>query len=360
MLKIQHVLPFLLLTGCAVRQPFPATWRLAGRTLMPPGVAADLAQRTFTTPIPGRSRCPESDAIAVQPRRSRLTVTVRRDALVAQPRGWLTTWTEQAESEGCIAPGQGAVLAARIVESIALPSGADLRLLRVDGMPNYVEIGAGNRLQVISPILRAGASPKALEYEAGKVSGEGNSLAVELKSSPPDLIGFETAWYDLRPKTAGRGFTIVAASAETSIKGKVENQPAPARNYFQPLAEMGFYRLFYKADQSEVLAAAGTRAALPTDPETCDRPGGPLCLAIPRGVGVNPYLVVSVNGSPVAMAIGADLRGLIRTLRQSADKVLPTLEITRLWAGKPVALEFDRSQPDVLSLVLTGNERIRW
>jgi hypothetical protein len=287
-------------------------------------------------------------------------VTVRRDALAAKPRGWLTTWTEQAESEGCIAPGQGAVLAARIVESIALPSGADLRLLRVDGMPNYVEIGAGNRLQVISPILRAGASPKALEYEAGKVSGEGNSLAVELKSSPPDLIGFETAWYDLRPKTAGRGFTIVAASAETSIKGEVENQPAPARNYFQPLAEMGFYRLFYKADQSEVLAAAGTRAALPTDPETCDRPGGPLCLAIPRGVGVNPYLVVSVNGSPVAMAIGADLRGLIRTLRQSPDKVLPTLEITRLWAGKPVALEFDRSQPDVLNLVLTGNEQIRW
>src|ERR1019366_8255455 len=189
---------------------------------------------------------------------------------------------------------------------------------------------------------------------------EGNSLAVELKSSPPDLIGFETAWYDLRPKTAGRGFTIVAASAETSIKGKVENQPAPDRNYFQPLADMGFYRLFYKADQSEVLAAAGTRAALPADPEACDRPGGQVCLAIPRGVGVNPYLLVSVNGSPVAVGIGSDLRSLFRTLRQNPDKVLPTLEITRSWAGKPVSLEFDRSQPDVLNLVLTGNEQIRW
>jgi hypothetical protein len=31
-----------------------------------------------------------------------------------------------------------------------------------------------------------------------------------------------------------------------------------------------------------------------------------------------------------------------------------------LWAGKPAVLEFDRSQPDVLSLVLTGNEQIRW
>src|ERR1019366_4352990 len=292
MLRIQHVLPLLLLTGCAVRQPFPATWRLAGRTLAPPGVPPGRAQRSFTVPIMENPPCPASDAVTVQSRGSRLRVTVHRDSLAAQPRGWLTTWTERAESLGCIAPGQGAVLAARIVESIALPSGADLRLLRVDGMPNYVEIGAGNRLQVISPILREGANPEAPLFDAGKTSAQGGGLTVDLKSSP-DLIGFETAWYDLRPKTAGRGFAIVAASAETSIKGKVENQPAPARNYFQPLAEMGFYRLFYKADQSEVLAAAGTRAALPTDPETCDRPGGPLCLAIPRGVGVNPYLVVS-------------------------------------------------------------------
>jgi hypothetical protein len=226
-------------------------------------------------------------------------------------------------------------------------------------MPNYVEIGAGNRLQAISPILREGANPEGPQYEVGKVTGEGISLAVQLKSSP-DLIGFETAWYDLRPKSGGRGFTIVASSAETNIKGKVESQPAPARNYFQFAPEMGFYRLFYKADQSEVLAAAGVRAALPTDPATCERPGGAVCLPIPRGVGVNPYLMVNVNGSPVAVAIGSDLRGLIRTLNQSPDKVLPTLAITRLWAGKPVVLEFDRSQPDILSLVLTGNEQIRW
>src|ERR1039458_2372290 len=359
MLKIQHVLPFLLLTGCAVRQPFPATWRLTGRTLAPPGVTAGLAQRTFNVPIMGKLRCPASDAVTLQPRASRLRVTVRRDLLATQPRGWLTTWTEQAESLGCIAPGQGAVLAARIVESIALPSGADLRLLRVDGMPNYVEVGAGNRLQVISPMLRQGANPETPLFEAGKTTAEGGGLAVELKSSP-DLIGFETAWYDLHPKTAGPGFTIVASSAETSINGKVESRPAPARNYLQFAPEMGFYRLFYKADQSEVLAAAGTRAALPADPETCDRPGGPVCLAIPRGVGINPYLLVKVNGSPVGVGIGSDLGGLLRTMRQSADKVLPTLAITRLWAGKAVALEFDRSRADILTLVLTGKEEIRW
>ena len=68
----------------------------------------------------------------------------------------------------------------------------------------------------------------------------------------------------------------------------------------------------------------------------------------------------SANGSPVGVGIGSDLRGLLRTMRQSADKVLPTLAITRLWAGKAVALEFDRSRADILSLVLTGKEEIRW
>jgi hypothetical protein len=60
------------------------------------------------------------------------------------------------------------------------------------------------------------------------------------------------------------------------------------------------------------------------------------------------------------VGIGSNLGDLIRTLRQSPDKILPSLAITRLWAGEPVALEFDRSQPDVLNLVFTGNERIRW
>src|SRR5260370_31075292 len=123
--------------------------------------------------------------------------------------------------------------------------------------------------------------------------------------------------------------------------GKEESQGAPARNSLRFAREIGFYRLFYKGDQSEVRAAAATRAALPTDPETCDRPGGPACLAIPRGVGVNPYMLVSVNGSPIGVPIGSNLQSLIRTMRQSPDKVIPTLAITRLYAGKPVALEVD-------------------
>ncbi len=363
MLKIQHVLLLLLLlTGCAVRQPVPATWRLAGRTLMPPGVSTDVARQTFTAPIRARCAISDSDAISIQQRRSHMKVTVKRDALLKQPRGWLTTWTLKAESEGCIAPGQAVVLASRIVESLALPSGADLRLLRVDGSPDYVEIGAATGLQVVSPILRPGASPQALEYEIGKITESPGGLVVDLATSPPDLIGFETAWYELRPKAAGDGFTIVSVSAKATVNGMTESLAAPAKNYFQFAPEMGHFRLFYKADQTEVLLAARTRASLPAGTEVCDRPvsGGPVCLAIPKGVAVNPYLMVEVNGNKIGVGIGSNLRSLLGSMKMSGDKAPPTLEITRLWGGKRIALKFDRSLPDILNLVLTGNEQIRW
>ena len=218
------------------------------------------------------------------------------------------------------APGQARALAVHIVESIALPSGADLRLLRVDGSPDYVEIGAGNGLQVVSPILRPGASPRGARYEIGKVSASPGGLVVDLASSPPDLIGFETAWYDLRSKTGGDGFTIVSSLTTATLNGVVENRGSPAKNYFQFAPEMGYFRLFYKADQTEILVAARTRATLPAGTEICDRPvpGGPSAWRS-QGRAVNAYLMVNVNGSNVAVGIGSNLRSLLRTMKMSED-----------------------------------------
>ena len=70
--------------------------------------------------------------------------------------------------------------------------------------------------------------------------------------------------------------------------------------------------------------------------------------------------MVEVNGNKIGVGIGSNLRSLLRSMTVSGDKAPPTLEITRLWGGKRIALEFDRSLPDILNLVLTGNEQIRW
>ena len=360
MKKLKHALPFLLLAGCAVRQPGPRAWRYTDRTLIPPGVTSpDQPARTFTAPIAMRANCLESEALTIQRRRSKITVTVHRDALLRQPAGWLAEWVDRAESQGCIPAGQGALLAARILEALPLPAGTTRKLLSANGRHNYIDLIAGNRLQVISPLVRPAAAPSAAGDGPMKVTGQGYSLQVEMNVSP-DLIGVEMASYDIVPKASGRGCTIIAGAVETNIRGKVEAKDAPTTNYFQFGPEIGFYRLFYKADQSEVLATATTRAGLPTDADTCDRPSGPACFAIPRGVGVNPYMRVDVNGAPMMVGIGATVRNVLQKAKAAPATVLPTLAITKPFAGRPVAVEFDRTKEDILNLVLNGDEQVRW
>ena len=357
MLKLQHVLPFVLLTGCAVRQHGPATWRFADRTLIPPGVAsADLGERKLPPLAGARGTCPESDAVTLERRRGRIIVTVHREPLLRQPRGWLTEWTERAEAANCIPAGQGPALAARILESLPLPTGAALRLTRGGGGYNYVDITGANRLQVISPLIAPGGGTDALAADAPMtVSGSGSSIQVVLKANPA-LIGVEMAWYDVAPKPDGRGFRILPASVEVTVNGTREPRDAPVKTYFQFGPEAGFYRLFYKADQSEVLAFAPTHTALPTDPDTC----AAQCFNIPRGVGVNPYMKIEVNGAPVTVTIGATLSAVIQAAKQRPEAVLPALKITKPFAGRAAAIEFDRSKQDVLNLVLSGDEQIRW
>jgi hypothetical protein len=358
MLKLQHALPFLLLTSCAVRQPGPHTWRFADRTLMPPGVVSpDLAARTFTAPIAISPNCLESDALTIQRRRSRIVVTVHREALLRQPAGWLADWIDRAVSQNCIPAGQGPLLTARILESLPLPAGAALRLLRAEGRYNFVELLPGSRLQVVSPVLSPGtALDAAPDNTPMKVSGKDSSINVEMEA-PANLIGVETAWYDLVAKPGGRGSTIVPTSARVTIGGQAEDRPAPAVNLFRFPPEAGYYRLFYKADQSEVLALAPTRAALPTDPDTC---GQPACFPIPRGVGVNAYMRLDVNGAPLTVPVSATIRSVIQAAKLRPEDVLPTLAITKPFGGRPTALEFDRAKQDILNLTLTGDERIRW
>lgn len=352
MLKFQHVLPFLFLSACAVRQPAPRDWRFAAATLIPPGVSTPgLAQRSFSAPIRTTSNCLESDALTIRRRRSGISVTVHRDALLRQPRGWLADWVDR-----CVPAGQGALLTARILESVPLPTGAAIRLLRDDGKQNFVELLPGARLQLVSPIRRTASAPAALADGPMQVTaGQGNNLQVEMKA-PDDSIGFETAWYDLVPKPNGRGATFALASVQVNLGGHVESRSAPATNLLQFPPEIGFYRLFYKSDRTAILALAPTRAALPTDPDAC----GPACFPIPRSVGVNPAMRILVNGAPMSVSYNATVRAVIQAAKKRPEDVLPTLAITKPFAGRPVNIDFDRTKQEILNLALTGDEQIRW
>jgi hypothetical protein len=304
--------------------------------------------------IAARPDCLSNEALTVRRKGRGIEVTVHREALLRQPRGWLTDFVDRAEAQGCIPEGQGAALAARILESVPLPGGAALRLLRADGRRDFVELSPGSRLQVISPIYGPGESVVDAATPM-KVTGEGYKINVDLQI-PERLLGVETAWYDLTPKAGGRGATIVFASAQMNRQGKTEDRAAPTTIALEIPAEMSYFRLFFKADQSEILGYARTHAGLPADADAC----GKSCFAIPRGVGVNPYMRILVNGVAQTVSYNATVRTALQAAKKRPEEVLATLAIIKPFGGKPVQIEFDRTKQEILNLALTGDEEIRW
>jgi len=362
------LLLLIITTGCAFRQRYRLVKQNAGSVLIPPGVSKpDVAQRTFTVNIgAGRGSCaPAEGAVAIHARHGRVRVTVTRDPLLKQPAGWLNAWTAQAESQGCIAAGEGLKLAARIVESLPLDPRAAWRLLHADDrQTGYVDLGPETRLQVVSPILREGATPDAPILDASNLTGERNRLTLTSKSTS-NLVGYETAWYAIQPKAGQIGFTITPLSAEKHIQGKVEPAAAPATNYLKFEPQAAYYRLFYKADQGEVVEvvlAAPTCAELDrqtqafnSGPALCAQVPSQMCVVIPKRVALNPFLAITVNGSETTVPVGSTVRAAIHL-----ERLPPDLRVYKLYAGKPIPVEFDRARSEILGLVLNGGEKISW
>ena len=370
---MSRILPAALLlaivtSGCAVHQRYRLVAQGTGRVLIPPGVSKpDVTQRTFATDIAaGHGSCdPAEGAVRIQFRHGRVRVTVTRDPLLGQPAGWLAAFAAQAESQGCIAAGEGLKLAARIVESLPLEPRAAWRLLHAnDRQTGYVDLGPETRLQVVSPILLEGSPPDAPILDTSNLTGEDNRLTLDLKSTS-NLVGYETAWYALRPKAGQIGFAIAPLSAEKHIQGKVEPAAAPATNYLKFEPRAAYYRLFYKADKGEVVEvvlAAPTRAeldrqtqAFSSDPALCAQVPTQMCVVIPKRVALNPFLVVTVNGSETTVAVGATVGAATHFSRPPTE-----LKVYKLYAGKLIPVEFDRASPEILGLVLNGGERISW
>lgn len=369
----------LLLAGCAARGP--QTWRLAPRdrslVLAPPGIATpDVAQTRFAAMAPAwRAACaPAGDAVLVQKRGPRVRVTVKREALVMQPAGWLAEWTAAAEAQGCLAQGAGMEFAMRILDSAPLDPSAAYRLLHAGNVAKgYLDLGLEDRLQVVSPIMREGADPEAPLIETATTTGSGNQLTIAVRTTDA-LLGVETAWYTFQPRPDRNGATIVPVSAERSIGGTKESAATPLTNYFKFAPSAAFYRLYYKADVddnsvTEIVLAAPTRAELDrrtqrlaADVSLCRQSDPEMCMVIPRRAAVNPFMTVTVNGAEVRLAVGSRVRNAVQTGGgpRQIQEVLPQLAVSKPFIGKLTPVEFDRGRQDIFDLVLLGGESISW
>jgi len=369
----------LLACGCAVHQP--QTYRLAPQTnahiLAPPGIAtAESTHGAFTMKLAKGGPCaPAGRAVAIERRGRKLRVSVDRDALLGQPAGWLRQWTAELEAAGCLPQGMGMDFAERVVESVPFDPSSAYRLLHADQVTRgFVELGPENRLQTQAPILKSGNPPDSNRIEIASVTGNDRALNVDIRESD-EAIGVETSWFALQPKANGAGTTIVALSSERRVDGKVEPASGPTRNYFQFAPEIGFYRLIYKADLidkgalTEIIVGAPDRMELDRrtrlvldDFDTCKVSDPDLCAVIPRHVGVNAVLAVTVNGQEVRVGIRGMVRSAIRQAGgpQHAEEVLPNLTLRKPYNGRLVEVEFDRSSNSILDMTLLGGESISW
>src|SRR5215831_5813042 len=344
MVRTHHlVLCFLLLcAGCAKS---PMAWRIQGRTLLPPGKPRPIVPQSATN-------CPPTEAIPARHKGSRTILAVNAETLGKQQPGWLAAWAVDAETSGCVVKGQGEAVAEHILESTPQSLSAGYWLLHANhARSGYVDLGPANRLQVITPIRREGSGDTPLEITNSTVTGTDQSLLVTGKA-PDDLVGAETAWYAVRRDG------IVPLSAQTRIQGVVTERPGPSQNLFVGLGA-GAYRLVYKSDQASVIQIAGSRAGLQrAGPDGCTV--DVRCFSVPRFVGVNPHLAVTVNGKDIVVSLGSTLRAVIRAAGKRPEDVLPTLRIAKRYNGKMTPVHFEPASPDVLDLVMTGNEAVVW
>ena len=352
------VLAGLVLCGCAARS---RNWRLTGTTLVPPGVrSASVARASFTFPA-GASCAESAHGIKIQTRGKKLRVSVNRDELARAPAGWVSAWATSLSARGCMAAEATPLLAERIDESVPLDPHVARDLLHASpGTTGWIDLARGDRLRVISPVLRESAPPGASVIAGGeKVSGTGTTLNIEAKASV-DFLGYETDEYVI-----GRRITLLAATMHAG--GKESPLAAPRVNYFRFDERDAYFREFFltrvsAADHDIAVLAAPSPAELDAltkrfnaDPSLC-RPGD--CVLIPSDVAVTPLTVISVNGASIAVPIGASLFAAIQAAK--AEQVLPTLSVRRPHAGRLAPVSFDRNTPAVLSIPLKGGEEIRW
>lgn len=320
---------------------------------------------TVNTPVGAKRICPRD----VRVRRSNVVVKVSRNGLNSHPPGWLSTWTDDLEAQGCIAQGSGFRVANDMAESIPLEMNAGFHLLHPND-PDIVQIDPSVQLQIMTPIVADSADPDAPLVEVTNVTGNGTTLNLQGRFTQ-NVLGYEMTWYSVRLRHERSGVSVAPVSTERHINGQTEQTTTPIRNYFESLKDASFYALFYKGGQTEftaLIVGGSTRADLDrrikfleTGTASCEALNGEMCVTVPKRGAINPMMMVTVNGAETLLPWGATVGTAISTGgRVRPIDVLPQLQVFRPYRGRPTRVEFNPSDSAILNLILMGGETISW
>ncbi len=97
----------------------------------------------------------------------------------------------------------------------------------------FIDLEPGWRLRVITPLVAGGG------YVVKTASAEERGNSIALKTGR-DFLGYETAYYDVRP-----GLSVRFTNAQVTRKGKSTPQPQPAHPLFRMGRGMRHMRLVF-------------------------------------------------------------------------------------------------------------------
>ena len=371
----------VLLAGCATRQTTLLRWQLQpgrdGLILNPPRSGGqDLELRRARSVRPKNAECDVKEAqiqLAWKGRTARVTVDERAVAAAPEialkgPQAAtghqvrdLSWWPEfrrqlgRREQQGCLARGEAEQVASRIVQNLPLPPMLAYKLRYGDYlMDGHLDLGPLFALKSVSPLLKPG---------------------VEKYRAPADVLGYETAYYDVQQRSDGT-MKIALRSVEQLVGRSTTKKPHPTgaplriadsaryvRLFFRAWRISGDYRIALLATREEGLLDAMT-AEFEADPERFCRQTAPdraTCLSVPMEMMLTAEMKLRVNGKAAYVPVGGSVGELLRSsgVRQP-QTVVQELHVLRPYEGALRPVEFDRTRPDILNLTLIGGEEIRW
>ena len=341
--------------------------------LVPPGVKSPsvTARKVKLKDLP-EGECPGvAQGVALRRHKRRLTLQVTQSALHMRPNGWLLGWAGELEGSGCLPPGQG-LAAARLVAQ-ALPSGMSREYALLNSPTRTTgrsDLLPWSKLRVTTPIFREGAPPdaKVIRDDEAIVEEAPRGLSLTLRTSD-DFLGYEFAWYALRPRPDG-GVRLELEFSETHV-GEDTTRSETSRTPLQFGEDSRYFRILVltrvsDSDHNAALVfgstlgelAARTRA-VEADPSSCERMAG--CVAIDTQVALLPFVSVQANGKEILVPPGSNVRQALREAGETdLEAVAETLRIERDYAGRLTPVEADQDGRVLLELGLLGGEAISW
>lgn len=230
----------------------------------------------------------------------------------------------------------------------------------------FVTLRPNMQLRIVAPVLRPGS-----QADPAASTGPSQGSEITLRASN-DLTGYETALYSVSGDRDG-AVSLRLASISLQPIGKHNESDLRRTDYLAKLKKSDFLRLYFQlrhapAGHPQVLLIGDSQGELneasgqfePAPDQYCaEQHPHARCIVFPRLTAVNAEIRVFVRRHAVHVPLSATVSdAIVAAGFADPPAVVRKLKLKRMWDGHLVPLTFDRTNTPILSLTVSGDDRI--